>query len=173
MGEMTDRVETNAVPEEASLEAISEAELLVLPPADDLPSEADQAAFFARLDDELERAELRPVPAWQARTIGHLELNPVAYRAVVGVCSLVLVVAMGIIGLSALRATPMRASTVPAGYTLIQNGQGQVVAVSDRLYMKDDQERLRADALQELQALLHDQPSHADADAVQVSSETP
>ncbi|MCG3152489.1 MAG: hypothetical protein GEEBNDBF_01789 [bacterium] len=147
-----------------------------IPPTDPDPScdptgiaPEEQAAFFARLEAELARADITPEPAWKARTLGTLVLNPRTYRAVVSGCVATLLAAGSWIGYSWQQAQrPPEALHLPPGYLLISTPDGRLMAVMDRQLAADDQEQLRADALEELQMLLAEQSGSYPADDLAV-----
>jgi|GEM_PF-4335341 len=152
---------------------------MTVKPPDHLDTEAtppdvapeQQAAFFARLDAQLDDEGHQPEPTWKARTLGHFALNPQAYRLAMTACITTVVVAGGwvsyMVHLSNQPPEPLR---LPQGYLLISTPDGQVIAVRDEQKVTPEEVELRTAALRELQHLLSEPAKDYPADGIAVSS---
>lgn len=132
-----------------------------------------QAAFFARLDAQLDDPGHEPEPGWKARTIGHLVLNPQAYRLSMIACITTLVVAGGWVGYAVhLANQPPEPLQLPQGYLLVSTPDGQVIAVRDEQEVTPEEDELRRAALRELHQLLAEPSKSYAADGIAVSAST-
>lgn len=129
------------------------------------------SCFFARMEAELDESGIAPEPAWKARTIGSMVLDPLTYRRVIATCSATLVISLSWIGWHVHQAAqPSAPLALPPGYSLVLTSSGDLVAVADRCQPALEQERMREEALAELEMLLRESQTPGAADFIRVSA---